>query len=88
MHVRVDERRREHETGRIDDPMAVRVEVGADLRDHAVVDADVERRVDSLRRIEDARAADHDVVCAGAADEHHATPTAVSTATGPLVSKS
>ena len=31
----------------------------------------------------DARAADDDVVCARAAGEHHATPTAVSTATGP-----
>ena len=49
----------------VDDAVTVRVEVGADLRDHAVVDADVERRVDSLRRVEDARAADDDVVCAG-----------------------
>ena len=73
---------------RFDDPVAVRVEFGADLRDHAVVDPDVERRVDPFAGIEDARAADDDVVCAGAPDEHHATPTAVSTATGPLVSRS
>ena len=46
VHVRVDERRRERQPGRLDHAVLVRVEAGADLRDHAVVDPHVERRVD------------------------------------------
>ena len=68
--------------------MRVRVEVLADLGDHTVVDPHVEDRVDSLDRIEDAGATDDDVVGAGPARQHHATSTAVSTATGPEVSRS
>ena len=62
--MRVDERRREHEPGPSTTRWPFASSVGADLRDHAAVDADVEHRVDPLRRVEDARAADHDVVCA------------------------
>ena len=86
--VWIDEGRHEHQARRLDDAVSVGVEVDADLRDHAAIDAHVERRVDALDRIEDARPADDDVVDSGAPGEHHATPTAVSTATGPVVRRS
>ena len=57
----------------------------------AFVDPHVEGRVDPLRRIDDPRAADHEVVLACApGEEHHATSTAAAawTPTGPLVSRS
>ena len=58
--------------------------------DRAAVDAHVEHGVDTAGRVEHARAADDEVVAALLADEdrHHATSTAVSTATGPVVSRS
>ena len=86
--MRVDEGRREHEPGAVDDAVAVGVEALADRGDRAGVDPDVEDGVDALGRVEDARAADDQVVGAAPADEdrgsHHATPaTGVSTITGP-----
>ena len=59
--MRVDERRREHETASVDDAVAVRVD-SADCGDRAAVDPNVDEPVDPFRRIEDARAADHEVV--------------------------
>ncbi len=88
MHVRVDEPRREHEPGRVDDAVTVGVDVLADRRDRPAVDADVEHRVDSLCRVDDARAA-HDEILAGPFldPQHHATSAAASarTPTGPPV---
>src|SRR5581483_3951634 len=86
--VRVDERGCEHEPGPVDDAVAVRAEPLAELRDGAAVDADVEHGVDPLDRVEDARAADDEVVGAGAPDEDHATSSAASTSAGPAVSRS
>ena len=54
----------------------------------AFVDPHVEGRVEAPDRIEQACAADDDVVCACAPGEHHATSTVASTATGPVVSRS
>ncbi len=93
MHVRVDERRHERQAGCVDHAMSIRVEVLAELclanlRDDAVVDAHVERRVDPLDGVEHARTAHHDVFGPRAPREHHATSTVVSTATGPVVSRS
>jgi hypothetical protein len=91
VHVRVDERRREHEARRVDQAVAVRVEPDADLRHHAAVHADVDHRVDALAGIDHARAADDDVVLGAVrADEHHATSwiSATLTPTGPCVSRS
>ena len=73
---------------RLDDSVLVRVQRLAELGDHAVVDPHVEHRIDTLRWIEQSRAADDDVVGAAAAGKHHATPTADSTTTGPVVSRS
>ena len=86
--MRIDERRRERQARRRRSRGARSCRGLADLGDHAVVDAHVEHRVDPLDGIEHARAADHEVVRARAPGEHHATPTAVSTATGPVVSRS
>ena len=74
MHVRVDERRREHEAGAVDDAVAVPLQRRAELRDHAVVDPDVDLRVDALHGIEHACARDDQALrgCVSA-DEHHAT---------------
>ena len=69
MDVRVDERRREHEARAVDDAVAVDVEAGADRGDRAAVDADVDDLVDAFGRIEDAGAADDEVVGAVASDE-------------------
>ena len=88
MDVRVDERRRENRPVRLDDSVLVRVQPLAELGNHAVVDPHIERRIDTLGRIEQSRTADDDVLGAAAAGEHHATPTADSTTTGPVVSKS
>ncbi len=70
----------------------------AELRDRAAVDPDVEDGVDALARVEDAGAADDEIVGAGSARElgrgsHHATSTVeltgmTSTGTGPLTSRS
>ena len=62
-------RRREHEPGAVDDAVAVGVEALADRRDRAAVDADVEDRVDAFGRVEDAGAADDEVVGSAPADE-------------------
>ena len=86
--MRIDERRDEREAGCFDDAVSVRLEALADLRDHPAVDADVQRRVDALDGIDDARTAHNHVVVSLPAGEHQATPTAVSTATGPAVSRS
>ncbi len=86
--MRVDEGGREHEALARDHAVAVGVEPDPDRGDHSSVDADIEERVDPLGRVEDARAAYDEVVCPAPADEDHATPTTVSTATGPLVSRS
>ena len=99
MDVRVDERGCEHEAGAVDDAVAVRVDVGSELRDRAAVDPDVEHGVDVLARVEHSCAADDEVVGAGPAREllrgcHHATSIGmvatgiVSTGTGPLTSRS
>ena len=88
--VRVDERGREHETAPLDDTVAVRVHVQADLGDHAPVHADVQQLVDSQRRVDHAGAADDEVVLAALAEQHHATSSATwaTTSTGPRVSRS
>ena len=88
MDVRVDERRCEREARRLDHAMLVRVEALAELCDHAVVDAHIDRRVDPFDRVEHTRATHDDVLCPGPSREHHATSTVVSTATGPVVSRS
>ena len=88
MDVRVDERRRQREPLRLDDPMPVRVHLLGDLHDRTAVDPHLEPRVDSLDRVEDAGAAD-DEIRAGQVllPEHHATSAAASacTPTGPPV---
>jgi hypothetical protein len=89
--VRVDERGREHEPRRVDDSMAVAVQAGADLGDHAGVDPDVHDRVDPFDRIEHARAGHEQILLRRVAvDQHHATSciSAARTATGPCVSRS
>ncbi len=87
--MRVDEGRRERAPAGFDHAVPALLEVASDLGDHAAVDTNVEDPVESLHRVEQARAADQDVVCSGASGEHHATPTAASTATGrPAVSRS
>ena len=70
--------------------MAVRVERGAELRDRAPVDTDVEHGVDAAGGIEHPRAAHDEILTALLPDQdgHHATSMAVSTATGPVVSRS
>jgi hypothetical protein len=74
VHVRVDEPRREREPGSVDHAMSVAIERRADLRDRAVVDADVDRRVDCFERIDDTRAGDQEVLCGCVlAYEHQAT---------------
>src|SRR4029079_7413951 len=89
--VRIDEARSEHEPSTVDHTVAVGVEALAERRDRAAVDADIEDGVDAFRRVEDAGAADDEVVAPSAAHEHggaHATPAvAASTATGPLVTR-
>ena len=60
--VGVDERGREHEAGRVDDAMAVRLDVGSELGDDAVVHAHVEHGVHPPRGIDDARAANDEIV--------------------------
>ena len=62
VHVRVDEGRRQQQAFPLDHPVRVRVELGAERRDHAVVDSDVEQRVDACDRIEDTGAANDDVL--------------------------
>ena len=62
MDVRIDERRREQQPAAFDDPVPVRMQDGADLGDHAVVDAHVEHLVDSCGPVEDACALDDDAL--------------------------
>ena len=91
MHVRVDERRREHEPGSVDDAVTVGVDALADGSDRARVDPHVEDRVDPSRRIDHPRAAHDEVVAGPFLDpQHHATSAAASarTPTGPPVSTS
>jgi hypothetical protein len=81
--VRVDERRRKDPPRRFDHPVPVRVDAVPELGDHTGVEAHVEHAVDALDGIDDPRAADDE-----ARGAHHATSTVVSTATGPVVSRS
>ena len=69
--------------------MAVRVD-RPEGRDRAAVDADVEDGVDAAGRVEHPHAAHDQVVASLLSHEqiHQATSTAVSTATGPVVSRS
>ena len=59
--MRVDEGGCEHEPGPVDDALPAGVDLRRDLDDRAALDADVERRVDPLGRVEHARAADDEV---------------------------
>ena len=86
--MRIDEGGCEHETGRIDHPMLIRVDLLADRGDDAVIDAYVEPRIDPSRRIEHAGATeDHVRLLLLACPEHQATSAAASarTPTGPPV---
>jgi hypothetical protein len=58
VYVRVDERGSKHESGSVDDAVPVALERGADRRDYAVVDANLDGRVDTFDRIEHTRACD------------------------------
>jgi hypothetical protein len=81
--VRIDERRREHEPVGVDHLVRVRVEVGAEGGDHAVVNAHVHHRVHALDGIQHTCAAHHEVFGWGLlGEEHHATPTGSPTGTG------
>ena len=87
----VDERGREHEAGRVDDTMAVRLDIGSELGDDAAVHAHVEHGVNPAGGVDDTRAANDEIVLRRGLDvEHHATSisSAASTATGPCVSRS
>ena len=91
MHVRIDERRREQESLALDDSMRVRVEIRAESRDHAVVDANVHGSVDRLDRIDHACAPDDDVLLRPRlGEQHHATSMtdSVLISTGPVVRRS
>ena len=85
--MRVDEGRREEKSPCLDDVVLVRVDLLRDVGDHAVVDSHVERRIDALDRVDDARSANDDVRSPPLLDpEHHATSAAASarTPTGPV----
>ena len=71
MHVWIDEGRRKQQPFRLDHPVRVRVELGAERRDHAVVDPDVEERVDTCNRVDDTGAADDDVLLRLLRPEQH-----------------
>ena len=87
--MRIDEGGRKQKSGAVDHTVAVGVEPLAKRRDRAAVDPDVEHRIDALGGIEHTRSTDDDVVGAAAADQdRHAIPTALSTATGHVVSRS
>ena len=92
MDVRVDERRREHEPLTVDDAVGIRLEGGAELRDRAAVDADVENGIDPRGVVDHVRAADYEVIAALLAEQHHAAPisctAAAWTPAGPCVSRS
>jgi hypothetical protein len=62
MHVRIDEGRSEQEACSLDHAVGVRVEVRSERGDDALVDADVRDRVDSLDRIDDARATHEEIL--------------------------
>jgi hypothetical protein len=91
--MRVDEGRRQDQPSGVDDAVAVRLHLAPELRDDAVVDADVEHGVHPARRVEDASAA-HDEIDLGSVPDmeqrHEATSSSTSagTATGPWVSRS
>ena len=94
VHVRIDERRREHEAVRILHPMRIPLERRSDGCDDAVVDTYVHVRVDTLHGIEDARSCDHERILRRLLlrQRDHATPSGVraaaSTSAGPCVSRS
>ena len=58
VHVGIHEGGREHEARSVDDAMTVRLDVGSQLRDHAVVHSHVEHGVHPAGGIDDARAED------------------------------
>ena len=85
VHVRVDERRREH--------LAVRRRrCGLDGCDHAILDGDRQRVVEAARRVDDADVFERERVLAAvlAEEDHHATSSISATliSTGPCVSRS
>ena len=83
MHVRVDERGREHEPVGFDDAVRVRLEVGSERGDGTIVDADVCDGVDALGGIDDAGAANDQVLARCVlAEQHQATSTGSPTLTG------
>jgi hypothetical protein len=89
--VRIDEGRSKQQPIRVDDSMGIRVDPGAERGDHAVVDPNVEDRVDARHGIEGARPADDEVLLWQIpGEQHHATSrtTSVLTSTGPVVSRS
>ncbi len=91
MDVRIDERRCEQQSARLDDPVAVRMEDGSDLGDHPVVDPHVEDVVDPRCRVEHACALEDEAFLGCLfGKEHHATSVreAACTPTGPCVSRS
>jgi hypothetical protein len=93
MDVGIEEPRREHEAVGLDHPVPVRTQARSELRDRAAVDADVQDRVHALALIDDAGAADDEVVLGSmpcVEEGHHATSWSASTLTptGPLVSRS
>ena len=86
--MRVDERGSENEARALDDAMAVGREPLPDLRHQSAVDAYVDDCVEPPRRIDHAGTSDHQVLRPARPDEDHATSIAVSTRTGPVVSRS
>ena len=86
--MRIDERRRQHEPGGVEDPVPVAVEPFPDLGDVSTVDPNVDDRVEPLVRVDHARSSDHEAFRALTADEDHATSIAASTSTGPVVRRS
>jgi hypothetical protein len=92
VHVRIDERGREHEALAVDDAVPVRVDARPEPCDRPRVDADVEDSVEALAGVEDARTADEEALLAPLAEQHHAAPIScrapASTPAGPWVSRS
>jgi hypothetical protein len=89
--VRVDERRCEYQPLAVDHTVRIGLEPRPELGDRPVVDADVQDGVDRSNGIEDAGAADDQVVLLRVPGlQHHATScrSATLTPTGPVVSRS
>ena len=87
----IDERRRQEQPFALQHAVRIRVEVGSERGDHAVVDTHVEDRVDARARIDDACPADDEALFRGRLRvQHHATSSGdcALIATGPVVSRS